>query len=84
MPAYQVTDKAGQLVAGKRVHAGDILQLTARQAEHELRLGTIVPVGASQASPIGAQAAQTPAAPTTKAKTQTPAQAAPADTGGAV
>jgi hypothetical protein len=81
MPAYQVTDKAGQWVAGKRVRAGDILQLSERQAEHEFRLGTIAPVGASQAAPQAAKAAP---ATTPKAKAQTPAQAATSDTGEAV
>ncbi len=64
MPAYQVTGKAGHWVAGRRVSVGDVLQLTVRQAEHELRLGTIAPV-----------AAKTAPATTPKGKGSTQAQA---------
>ena len=77
MPYYRITDKAGQWVAGKRVRVGDVLELTERQAEHEFRLGTITPAGASQA-------AQTQPATTAKAKAQTPAQAATVVAGEAV
>jgi hypothetical protein len=80
MPAYQVTGKAGHWVAGRRVSVGDVLQLTARQAEHELRLGTIAPVGAPQG---GAQAAKAAPAIAAKAKAPTPPQAATGTKGGA-
>jgi hypothetical protein len=44
MRRYIVTSKAGPWVAGTRNNGvGTILELTAAQAEHEVRLGTIVP-----------------------------------------
>jgi hypothetical protein len=47
MPRYAVTAKAGRFVAGTNNRGvGTILELTEKQAAHELRLGTIVPVGA--------------------------------------
>lgn len=49
--AYVVTEKAGEWVAGKQVKPGQILNLTARQAEYELLLGVIEP------APVSASAA---------------------------
>ena len=44
MPRYIVTKTAGPYVAGLRnPGAGKILDLTERQAAHELRLGSLVP-----------------------------------------
>jgi hypothetical protein len=43
MPRYAITEKAGPFVAGIRNNGvGTVLVLTERQAEHELRLGTLV------------------------------------------
>lgn len=45
LQAYTVTALAGPVVAGRRVHAGDVLQLTDDEAAYELREGTIVHQG---------------------------------------
>lgn len=43
MPRYAITERAGPFVAAHRnTGVGTILDLTERQAEHELRLGTLV------------------------------------------
>jgi hypothetical protein len=43
MPRYAITERAGPFVAAYRnTGVGTVLDLTERQAEHELRLGTIV------------------------------------------
>lgn len=43
MPRYAITERAGPFVAAHRnTGVGTVLQLTERQAEHELRLGTLV------------------------------------------
>ena len=43
MPRYAITERAGPFVAGIRnTGVGTVLALTERQAEHELRLGTLV------------------------------------------
>lgn len=45
MPRYGITEKAGRFVAGLQNHGvGSVLTLTEKQAEHELRLGTLVPL----------------------------------------
>ena len=42
MPRYAITEKAGPFVATYRNSGvGTVLELTERQAEHELRLGTL-------------------------------------------
>lgn len=42
MPRYAITEKAGPFIATYRnTGVGTILELTERQAEHELRLGTL-------------------------------------------
>lgn len=42
MPRYAITEKAGPFVAAHRnTGVGTILLLSERQAEHELRLGTL-------------------------------------------
>ena len=43
MSRYAITERAGPFVAGIRnTGVGTVLALTERQAEHELRLGTLV------------------------------------------
>jgi hypothetical protein len=43
MPRYAITERAGSFVAAHRnAGVGTVLDLTERQAEHELRLGTLV------------------------------------------
>ena len=43
MPRYAITERAGPFVAGIRnTGVGTVLDLTERQAEHELRLGALV------------------------------------------
>jgi hypothetical protein len=43
MPRYAITERAGPFVAGIRnTGVGTVLDLTERQAEHELRLGSLV------------------------------------------
>jgi hypothetical protein len=43
MPRYAITERAGPFVAAHRnTGVGTVLELTERQAEHELRLGTLV------------------------------------------
>jgi hypothetical protein len=45
MPRYAITERAGPFVAAHRnTGVGTVLELTERQAEHELRLGTLVPL----------------------------------------
>ena len=48
MPRYAITEKAGRFVAAHRnTGVGMVLELTEKQAEHELRLGTLVALDAS-------------------------------------
>ena len=57
MPRYAITERAGPFVAAHRnTGVGSVLELTARQAGHELRLGTLValPVATSEAAPVSA------------------------------
>lgn len=49
MPQFEVTDKAGDYVAGRKVKRGDVLTLSATQAWYELVRGTIRRVGAASA-----------------------------------
>ena len=45
MPRYVITEKAGRFVAGHtNTGTGTILSLTKKAADHELRLGTLLPV----------------------------------------
>ena len=42
MPRYAITEKAGRFVAARNnTGVGSVLVLTEKQAEHELRLGTL-------------------------------------------
>lgn len=70
MPRYAITVKAGRFVAGQsNIGVGTILTLTDKQAEHELRLGTLVPVDAEDAATAPQEAGQEAQAP---AKAPTP------------
>ena len=43
MPRFAITERAGPFVAAHRnTGVGTVLELTERQAEHELRLGTLI------------------------------------------
>lgn len=53
MPRYAITERAGPFVAGIRnAGVGTVLELTERQAEHELRLGTLTALDVVAATPI--------------------------------
>lgn len=42
MPRYAITERAGRFVAGQtNTGVGTVLTLTEKQAEHEVRLGTL-------------------------------------------
>jgi hypothetical protein len=59
MPRYAITEKAGRFVAAYRnTGVGMVLELTEKQAEHELRLGSVVALDTAPAS-----APPTPALP---------------------
>ena len=48
MPRYAITEKAGRFVAAHRnTGVGMVLELAEKQAEHELRLGTLVALSAT-------------------------------------
>ncbi|SNS73196.1 hypothetical protein [Antarctobacter heliothermus] len=72
MPRYAITEKAGRFVAGQNnTGVGTVLTLTAKQAEHELRLGTLRRLDVPQvtAEPETDEAlAETPAAKVSKPK----------------
>jgi len=52
MPRYVVTKSAGPYVAGLRNPGiGKVLDLTERQAAHELRLGSLRPAGSKEDEP---------------------------------
>jgi len=45
MPRYAITEKAGRFVAGQNnTGVGTVLTLTEKQAEHEVRLGSLHPL----------------------------------------
>jgi hypothetical protein len=79
MPRYAITERAGPFVAGHRnTGVGTVLDLTERQAEHELRLGTLVrlpePVQSATGKPdvapvIVAAPSELPATPVSEPKT---------------
>ncbi len=66
MPRYAITEKAGRFVAGQNNNgAGTVLTLSEKQAEHEVRLGTLVAVDTAKAAQGEAgQAVDDPAAAT--------------------
>jgi hypothetical protein len=83
MPRYAITERAGPFVAAHRnTGVGTVLELTERQAEHELRLGTLVRLpepdrsaaGKPDAAPvIVAAPPELPATPVSEQKTDAPA-----------
>jgi hypothetical protein len=71
MPRYAITDEAGRFVAARRnIGVGMVLELTEKQAEHELRLGTLVALGTLSVPPKPASDA--PAAPLPESSWQGP------------
>jgi hypothetical protein len=65
MPRYAITETAGRFVAGQtNTGVGTILTLTEKQAEHEVRLGSLRALDVKPASK-----ATKPAKPTTKPDT---------------
>ena len=55
MPRYAITERAGPFVAAHRnTGVGTVLDLTERQAEHELRLGTLAALDVAVALPATA------------------------------
>lgn len=50
---YEVTEKAGPRVAGRRVKPGDAIRLTALEARSELLMGNVKPKGAAPKPPEG-------------------------------
>ncbi|MCI5078712.1 hypothetical protein [Oricola sp.] len=66
MPCYAITEKAGRFVAGQtNTGVGSVLTLTEKQAEHEVRLGSLRPLDTPVAKAGGAE---TQNAPTSKGK----------------
>jgi len=66
MPRYAITERAGRFVAGHtNTGVGTVLTLTGKQAEHELRLGTLVSVDLPKPETIPQVANEVP-----KARTQ--------------
>lgn len=54
MPRYAITEKAGRFVAGQNnTGVGTVLTLTEKQAEHEVRLGTLQPLDVPAAKDEG-------------------------------
>ena len=82
MPRYAITDRAGRFVAGQtNTGVGSVLELTAKQAEHELRLGSLRALDLEPPKPE-AEPAATPApkpARSKKAARVTPDKDAPAE-----
>lgn len=59
MPRYAITEKAGRFVAGtNNTGVGTVLNLTEKQAEHEVRLGALRPLDGPKPEPVeqGAEA----------------------------
>ncbi len=57
MPRYAITQKAGRFVAGQNnTGVGTVLTLTEKQAEHEIRLGTLQPLDVPVANDEGGKA----------------------------
>jgi len=51
MPRYAVTETAGRFVAGQtNTGVGTVLELTEKQAEHEVRLGSLRALGVKPAA----------------------------------
>jgi hypothetical protein len=78
MPRYAITERAGRFVAGHtNTGVGTVLTLTEKQAEHEVRLGTLVRVDLPKPETVAQVAKEAPKA-RTQPKTRK-AAAAPAD-----
>jgi hypothetical protein len=77
MNRYAITEKAGRFVAGEtNIGVGTVLTLTDKQAEHELRLGTLRPLDV--AAQPGPSADETPPKPAPKAsKSKKPSRIEP-------
>jgi hypothetical protein len=57
MPRFAITEKAGRLVAGQNnTGVGSVLTLTEKQAEHEVRLGTLLALDVPAAADEGKKA----------------------------
>lgn len=62
MPRYAITETAGRFVAGQtNAGVGTVLELTEKQAEHEVRLGSLRALDVKPAAKV-----MKPAKPTTK------------------
>lgn len=86
MPRYAITEKAGRFVAGtNNTGVGTVLTLTEKQAEHEVRLGTLEPLDGPRPEPTepneepkkAPDEPNVPAEPTEGEPDKTPKQAAP-------
>ena len=77
MPRYAITEKAGPFVASYRNSGvGTVLELTERQAEHELRLGTLTALDIARAE-TQPRLDEAPEAPDDAAVTQVPVESKP-------
>lgn len=77
MPRYAITEKAGPFVASYRNSGvGTVLELTERQAEHELRLGTLTALDIARAE-TQPRLDETPEAPDNAAVVQFPVESKP-------
>ena len=67
MKRYAITDKAGRFVAGQsNTGVGSILTLTDKQAEHEVRLGTLQPLDQARSGKAVAGKGKTATKPVAK------------------
>ena len=56
MPRYAITERAGPFVAAHRnTGVGTVLELTGRQAEHELRLGALTALDVVATTPAATE-----------------------------
>ena len=83
MPRYAITEKAGRFVAGQsNTGVGSVLVLTDKQAEHELRLGTLIALDrAPRASSRREDPVEQPAMAEPEVAEQAAQEAAPLATG---
>jgi hypothetical protein len=80
MNRYAITEKAGRFVAGQtNTGVGTVLTLTEKQAEHELRLGTLRRLDVPSSEPEGGKTA--PASKAKKVARSDPKPAADEDAG---
>ncbi len=79
MPRYAITERAGRFVAGQtNTGVGTVLTLTGKQAEHEVRLGTLVSVDLPKPETVTQGAREAPKA-RTQPKARKAAAASPVD-----